>query len=67
MAETGSHAAGDEKKREVMGYERPMNAIWIALLLVATWIFWSFRAMAIIFGLFVVATVVGIWIQRKKK
>jgi hypothetical protein len=67
MAETDSQTARDEKHREVMGYERPLNAVWIALLIAATWIFWSFRAAAILFGLFVAATVVGIWVQRRKK
>jgi len=50
-----------------MGYERPLNALWIALLIVATWIFWSLRATAIILALFVAATVVGTWSQRRKK
>jgi hypothetical protein len=67
MPETDSQTARNEKHRDVMGYERPLNAIWIALLIVATWIFWSLRAAAILFGLFVAATVVGIWVKRRKK
>jgi hypothetical protein len=68
MAETDSQTARDEKKpKTIMGYERPLNALWIALLIVATWIFWSLRAAAILFTLFVAATVVGIWSQRRKK
>lgn len=67
MAEAQSQSGREVKKRELMGYERPLNAVWIALLIAATWIFWSFRAAAVLFGLFVAATVVGIWVQRRKK
>jgi hypothetical protein len=66
MSESQSQFDRHEKRREAMGYERPLNAVWIALLVVATWIFWSFRAAAILFGLFVTATLVGVWVQRRK-
>ena len=66
-AESDSETVHDENPRRIMGYERPLNAISVALLIVATWIFWSLRAAAIIFGLFVIATIVGIWILRNNK
>ena len=67
MDETNSQNARDEQRRMVFGYERALNALWIGVLVVLTWIFWSFWAAAILFSLFIVATIVGIWVLRKKK
>jgi len=51
----------------VMGYERALNAVWLGLLIVATGFLWSFRAAAILLGLFVVGIIIGIRMQRKNK
>jgi len=48
-----------------MGFERPLNALWLALLFVATWALWSLRAAAILLGLMILATIAGVWLRRK--
>jgi hypothetical protein len=63
MADNESQTDRRKRMGTVMGYERALNAVWLGVLIVATWIFWSFRAAAILLGLFVVATIVGIWTQ----
>ncbi len=55
----------NQKPRETMGFERPLNALWLALLFVATWAVWSLRAAAILLGLMIVATIAGVWLRRK--
>jgi hypothetical protein len=67
MAEKESQPVRRERAGIVMGYERALNAVWLGLLIVATWIFWSLRAAAILLGLFIAGTIIGIWMQRKKK
>ena len=53
-----------DKRAEIMGYARPMNALWLAILFFATWALWSLRAAAILLGLMIVATILGIVFRR---
>jgi hypothetical protein len=56
----------DGKKSEIMGYARPMNALWLALLFAATWAFWSLRAALILLGLLIVASVLGFFFRKNQ-
>jgi hypothetical protein len=56
----------DGKKSEIMGYARPMNALWLALLFAATWAFWSLRAALILLGLLIVASVLGFFLRKSQ-
>lgn len=56
----------DDKKSEIMGYARPMNALWLALLFAATWAFWSLRAALILLGLLIVASVLGFFFRKNQ-
>jgi len=47
-----------------MGYMRPMNALWLGLLFVATWLMWSLRAALILLGLMIAATILGVILRR---
>jgi hypothetical protein len=53
-----------DKRAEIMGYMRPMNALWLALLFVATWLMWSLRAALILLGLMIAATILGVILRR---
>jgi hypothetical protein len=55
-----------DKKSEIMGYARPMNALWLALLFAATWAFWSLRAALILLGLLIVASVLGFFFRKNQ-
>jgi hypothetical protein len=61
--EPKSSEPGD-KRAEIMGYARPMNALWLAILFFVTWALWSLRAAAILLGLMIVATILGIVFRR---
>jgi hypothetical protein len=56
----------DGKKSEIMGYARPMNALWLALLFAATWAFWSLRAAFLLLGLLIVATVLSVFLRKNQ-
>jgi hypothetical protein len=56
----------DDKKSEIMGFARPMNALWLALLFAATWAFWSLRAALILLGLLIVATILSFVFRRNQ-
>ena len=56
---------GGDKRAEIMGYARPMNAFWLALLFAATWAMWSLRAALILLGLMIAATILGVIFRRK--
>jgi hypothetical protein len=47
-----------------MGYARPMNALWLAILFFFTWALWSLRAAVILLVLMIVATILGIVFRR---
>jgi hypothetical protein len=55
-----------DKKSEIMGYARPMNALWLAVLFAATWAFWSLPAAFILLGLLIAATVLGFFFRKKQ-
>jgi hypothetical protein len=61
--EPKSSEAGD-KRAEIMGYARPMNALWLAILFFATWALWSLHAAAILLGLMIAATILGVIFRR---
>jgi hypothetical protein len=52
------------QRAEIMGYARPMNALWLALLFLVTWALWSLRAALILLGLMIVLTILGIVFRR---
>jgi hypothetical protein len=56
----------DDKKSEIMGFARPMNALWLALLFAATWAFWSLRAALVLLGLLIVATILSFVFRRNQ-
>ena len=56
-----------EKRPEMMGFARPMNALWLALLFAATWAFWSLRAALVLLGLLIVATVVSMLLRSNQR
>ena len=58
---------GSEKRPEMMGFERPMNALWLALLFAATWAFWSLRAALVLLALLVLATVVSFFLRSNRR
>jgi hypothetical protein len=55
-----------DKKSEIMGYARPMNALYLALLFAATWAFWSLRAALILLGLLIVATALSVFLRKNQ-
>jgi hypothetical protein len=52
--------------RQTMGFERPMNLLWLLLLFAATWAFWSLRAALVLLVLLIAATLIGMRIRRKQ-
>jgi hypothetical protein len=56
----------DGKKPEIMGFARPMNALWLALLFAATWAFWSLRAALVLLGLLILATILSFVFRRNQ-
>ena len=58
---------GGEKRPEIMGFARPMNALWLALLFAVTWAFWSLRAALMLLGLLIIATVVSVLLRRNQR
>lgn len=50
----------DHKRSQIMGYMRPINALWLALLFATTWAFWSLRAALILLGLLFVSTLLAL-------
>jgi len=58
----------DEKprERETMGFERPMNLVWLALLFIVTGALWSLRAAVILLVVLIAATVIGMLVRRGK-
>ena len=64
MEEEPKQSKGSDKRAEIMGYMRPMNALWLALLFVATWLMWSLRAALILLGWMIAATILGVILRR---
>ena len=64
MEEEPKRRESGDKRAEIMGYARPMNALWLAILFFVTWALWSLRAAAILLGLMIVATILGIVFRR---
>lgn len=56
----------DDKRSEIMGYMRPMNALWLALLFAVTWATWSLRVALILLGLLVVSTFLAVRLRRDR-
>jgi hypothetical protein len=52
--------------RETMGFERPMNLVWLALLFVGTWALWSWQAALVLLVLLIAATAIGVRLRRGK-
>lgn len=64
MEQEPKRSESSDKRAEIMGYARPMNAFWLALLFLVTWALWSLRAALILLGLMIVATILGIVFRR---
>ena len=60
----GEPSEPSDKRAEIMGYARPVNALWLAILFFVTWALWSLRAAAILLGLMIAATILGIVFRR---
>jgi hypothetical protein len=56
----------DDKKSEIMGFARPMNVLWLAVLFAVTWAFWSLRAALILLGLLIAATILGVFLRKNR-
>ena len=56
----------DDKRSEIRGYMRPMNALWLALLFAVTWATWSLRVALILLGLLVVSTLLAVRLRRDR-
>jgi len=62
-----SEPSAHQKPRETMGFERPLNLLWLALLFLATWALWSFRAASILLLLLIAATITGMLLRRRRR
>jgi hypothetical protein len=56
----------NEKPAETLGFQRPLNILLLIVLFIATGFLWSFRVAAILLALLVVATLISVWIRKKK-
>lgn len=52
------------RERETMGFERPLNLLWLALLFIVTGALWSWRAALVLLVLLVAATTIGMLLRR---
>ena len=59
-------ASRNEKPPETMGFQRPLNILLLIVLFTATAFFWSLRAAILLLGLLLVATLLSVWLRRKK-
>jgi hypothetical protein len=56
----------NEKPGETLGFQRPLNILLLIFLFIATTFLWSFRVAAILLALLVVATLISVWMRKKK-
>jgi len=61
-----SENSGDQKPAETLGFQRPLNILLLIVLFIATTFLWSFRAAAMLLGLLIVATLISVWVRKKK-
>jgi len=59
-------ASRNEKPPETMGFQRPLNILLLIALFMATAFLWSLRAAILLLGLLLVATLLSVWVRRKK-
>ena len=64
VEEEPKRSESGDKRGEIMGYARPMNALWLALLFLVTWALWSLRAALILLGLMIATTILGVIFRR---
>jgi hypothetical protein len=55
------------KKDEIMGFARPVNALWLLLLFVGTWALWSLQAAWILLAVFIAAAIAGVILRRNER
>jgi hypothetical protein len=56
----------DQKPAETLGFQRPLNILLLIVLFIATAFLWSLRVAAILLALLIVATLISVWIRKKK-
>jgi hypothetical protein len=61
-----SENSHNQKPAETLGFQRPLNILLLIVLFIATTFLWSFRAAAMLLGLLIVATLISVWLRRKK-
>jgi hypothetical protein len=61
-----SENSRDQKPAETLGFQRPLNILLLIVLFIATTFLWSLRVAAILLALLVVATLISVWIRKKK-
>ena len=61
-----SENSPDQKPTETLGFQRPLNILLLIVLFIATTFLWSLRVAAILLALLIVATLVSVWVRKKK-
>jgi hypothetical protein len=61
-----SENSRDQKPAETLGFQRPLNILLLIVLFIATTFLWSLRVAAILLALLVVATLISVWMRKKK-
>ena len=56
----------NEKPAETLGFQRPLNILLLIVLFIATAFLWSLRVAAILLALLIVATLISVWMRKKK-
>jgi hypothetical protein len=56
----------NEKPAETLGFQRPLNILLPIVLFIATAFLWSLRVAAILLALLIVATLISVWMRKKK-
>jgi hypothetical protein len=56
----------NERPTETLGFQRPLNILLLIVLFIATTFLWSFRVAAILLALLIVATLISVWMRKKK-
>lgn len=54
------------KPPETLGFQRPLNILLLIVLFIATAFLWSLRVAAILLALLIAATLISVWMRKKK-
>ena len=61
-----SENSQNQKPAETLGFQRPLNILLLIVLFIATAFLWSLRVAAILLCLLIVATLISVWMRKKK-